>query len=193
MGFGEEPEYDLELCKARPSHWRNNQHDYVFSGLLGRGLDYPTLPWTEARKFCRRRCMDLVSIETELEHRLVRRHLAQVGAGSVWTSGHICDHSVSEQCYDDPSIQPRRVYGWFWVGSSRRLEPTNDTTWDRNPWDQKDGPQPDNGAEDNEDEEEGCLAVQGQTWHDLNCSLEREWLCEDSTELLTKAGLNQPI
>lgn len=206
----EEQEYDLQLCRERPSHWRNNQHDYLFSGLLGSGLqgagvdfpslkgrgaslNYPSLPWEEARRFCRRRCMDLVSLESISEQRLVRRKLEEYEARSVWTSGHLCDSSVSEQCYTDPGVQPRRVNGWFWTGSERRLAATNSTPrgWGSNPWDEESN-QPDNSGE-REGEEEACLAMQVGGWHDLRCSLPREWLCEDSTDLLTKAGLNQPI
>ena len=48
-------------------------------------------------------------------------------------------------------------------------------------------------------EEEACLAVmkdkweKGTYWNDVSCYNQLEWVCEDSTELLTKAGLNQPI
>ena len=28
-------EWDLTLCKERGIHWRNNQHNYLYSGLLG--------------------------------------------------------------------------------------------------------------------------------------------------------------
>ena len=48
-------------------------------------------------------------------------------------------------------------------------------------------------------EEESCLAVmkdkweKGTYWNDVSCYNQLEWVCEDSTELLTKAGLNQPI
>ena len=39
MGWGcqgqeQEQEFDLELCRNRGSHWRSNQHDYIFSGIL---------------------------------------------------------------------------------------------------------------------------------------------------------------
>ena len=171
-----EEEFNLELCRSRPSHWRNNQHDYLFSGLLdlGKGLDYPTLPWEEARAFCRKRCMDLVSIEFESEFRLVRKNLDEVGARSVWTSGHICDRSVSERCYTDEGVQPRVVNGWFWSGSGRRLPPTNTTGrgWRTNPW-SREGPQPDNKEGRDGGSEEACLAFQDSTFHDLPCSLAR--------------------
>ena len=38
-----------------------------------------------------------VILETEWEHRLLGRKMKDVGSVSVWTSGHICDGSVSER------------------------------------------------------------------------------------------------
>ena len=63
-------------------------------------------------------------------------------------------------------------------------------------------PQPDNAEQVlnlERGEEEACLAVgrdlweKGTYWNDEPCYTQMEWVCEDSTELLTKAGLNQPI
>ena len=34
-GQGEGDEWDLALCEGRGNHWRNNQHNYLYSGLLG--------------------------------------------------------------------------------------------------------------------------------------------------------------
>ena len=106
-------EWDLTLCKERGNHWRNNQHNYLYSGLLGQvggtssrvlclflqrnAKEARRLEWSEARRFCRSRCMDLISLETPWEHRLLARKMKELGAGSVWTSGHLCDHQVSER------------------------------------------------------------------------------------------------
>ena len=106
----ESEEFDLSQCKQRESHWRNNQHNYLYSGLLDK-VNFPLcslevkldikeprkLDWSEARKFCRERCMDLISLETEYEHRLLKRKMKQLGMRSVWTSGHLCDRQVSER------------------------------------------------------------------------------------------------
>ena len=93
------------------------------------------LSWSDARAWCRARCMDLVSMESEWEARLLARKMKKYGATSIWTSGHICDHSVSELCYTEPSVQPRIVNGWFWTGSSKTLSPTNNIPrgWKKNP------------------------------------------------------------
>ena len=76
----ESDEFEVELCEHRGSHWRNNQHNYIFSGLLEQVRadrwrskstftdmftlqeDQRKLNWTSARSFCRKRCMDLISL-----------------------------------------------------------------------------------------------------------------------------------
>ena len=44
----------------------------------------------------------LYTTETEWENRLLSRKMSQVGAVSVWTSGHVCDGTC---------------VGWWWTGS----------------------------------------------------------------------------
>ena len=75
-------EYQLELCRNRGADWRHNQHNYIFSGFLKKVCcrirtdgNYSIiklhcklqqkerrLDWKSARRYCRERCMDLVSI-----------------------------------------------------------------------------------------------------------------------------------
>ena len=42
----------------------------------------------------RKRCMDLVSLETEAEWEKVRDKMEEFRAPFIWTSGHICDREV---------------------------------------------------------------------------------------------------
>ena len=42
----------------------------------------------------RKRCMDLVSLETEAEWEQVRAKMEEFKAPFIWTSGHICDREV---------------------------------------------------------------------------------------------------
>ena len=76
----ESQEYEKELCIGRRSDWRHNQHNYIFSGYLKRvnmmkrivrgnfrtvsllQQNERRMDWKSARRFCRKRCMDLVSI-----------------------------------------------------------------------------------------------------------------------------------
>ena len=41
--------------------------------------------------------MELISLETEWEHRLLARKMKELGMKAVWSSGHLCDHSVSQR------------------------------------------------------------------------------------------------
>jgi len=182
-GAGEQQEFQLELCRRRPLHWRNNQHNYLHSSLLDGGAG--RLDWEAARTFCRQRCMDLVSLETGWEDGYLRRRLTEAGLSltTAWTSGHLCDRAVSERCFTEPDLQPRRVRGWFWSGSSTRLAPTDSTPagWSRNPWTEV-GPS-----------QHSCLALTSAGWDSRDCTAALDWVCEDSTDLLTAAGINKPI
>ena len=71
--------------------------------------------------------LGLCLAESEWEHRLLARRMRELGAVSVWTSGHVCDRRVSPRCYTQPELQPRIVFGWFWAGTGRPLHPTNST------------------------------------------------------------------
>ena len=90
--------WDLELCRTRESHWRIGQHGYIYSGqsellrseekssvLTGdkeANLTAVTRDWAGAGDWCQLRCMDLVSLETEEEWRLVRQRIQLFGVNS---------------------------------------------------------------------------------------------------------------
>ena len=46
---------------------------------------------------CRKRCMDLVSLETETEWEQVRAKMEEFKAPFIWTSGHKCDREVGNR------------------------------------------------------------------------------------------------
>ena len=50
--------------------------------------------------YCRKRCMDLVSLETEAEWDQVRAKMEEYKASFIWTSGHICDRDVGNRFED---------------------------------------------------------------------------------------------
>jgi len=231
VGYSSAQVWDKELCKTRESHWTHNNHGYVYSGkssLLaaeekkttktGAGeanLTAVTRDWAGAGDWCQKRCMDLVSLETEAEWEKVRDKMEEFKAPFIWTSGHICDREVGTRCFTDPTLQPRLVNGWFWSGSGVQLPPTNKPGpgWKRNPWgktgiftkvnkqsdpDAPNVPQPDNAEQKLkllEKKEESCLALatnlwQSDTvWNDIACYHQKEWICEDSDQMLKEAGL----
>merc|ERR1712128_251207 len=143
--------WDLDLCKSRESHWTHNKHGYLFSGksnLLAAeeqttqtgakeaNLTAVTRDWAKAGDWCQKRCMDLVSLETETEWEQVRAKMEEFKAPFIWTSGHKCDREVGNRCFTDPSLQPRLVNGWFWSGSGVLIGSTDKPQpgWKRNPW-----------------------------------------------------------
>merc|ERR1711971_870924 len=131
--------WDLELCKNREKHWTHDGHNYIYSGqsdlLASEEKKVVTTGDKEANltavvrdrsgagDWCQKRCMDLVSLETEEEWRLVRTKMEAAGAKFIWTSGHICDRAVGQRCFTDATLQPRLVNGWFWSGSGAKIPP----------------------------------------------------------------------
>lgn len=141
-----------DLCRNRESHFTYGGHNYIYSGqskhldhsqakavLTGaKGAEVTAVvkDFAGASAWCEERCMALVSLETEGEWREVRSRMEAAKAPFVWTSGHICDRSVGEQCYTEASLQPRLTRAWFWSGSGARIGRTDKRQpgWRTNPW-----------------------------------------------------------
>ena len=99
-------EYELELCRNRGADWRHNQHNYIFSGFLKKVCcrirtdgNYSIiklhcklqqkerrLDWKSARRYCRERCMDLVSIGRQ--HKKKKTQIV-VNRGMDWALAQI--------------------------------------------------------------------------------------------------------
>ena len=75
--------------------------------------------WFNARNYCRKRCMDLVAIETQQEYEFLKSHIG--GAKYFWTSGRLCDF---DGC-DRPDFFPKNINGWFWSSNQAKMSPTN--------------------------------------------------------------------
>ena len=76
--------------------------------------------WFNARNYCRKRCMDLVSFETQQEYDWVKGFVD----GNVpyfWTSGRKCNF---DGC-DKPEFFPKNINGWFWSANQVKMGPTN--------------------------------------------------------------------
>jgi hypothetical protein len=139
--------------------------------------------WFNARNYCRKRCMDLVSFESRQEYDWVKGFIN----GNVpyfWTSGRLCDF---DGC-DRPDFFPKNLNGWFWSANQARLSPTNSNSafhdWSKTGGAQK--PQPDNREQIQQGgESESCMAVlnnfygDGIKWHDVACHHEKPIICED--------------
>merc|ERR1711997_1267415 len=139
--------------------------------------------WFNARNYCRKRCMDLVSFETKQEYDWVKGFVN----GNVpyfWTSGRLCDF---DGC-DRPDFFPKNINGWFWSANQARLAPTNSQSAFHD-WSFTGGAQqrqPDNREQTQQGgDSESCLAVlnnfygDGIKWHDVACHHEKPIICED--------------
>ena len=70
----------------------------------------------------RKRCMDLVSFETQQEYEWVKGFIDR-NVPFFWTSGRKCNF---DGC-DKPEFLPKNINGWFWSANQARLSPTNGT------------------------------------------------------------------
>ncbi|XP_068086394.1 L-selectin-like [Anabrus simplex] len=163
-------------------HLTHEGHGYLFSWEDPRTSELE-LSWMEAREFCQTHCMDLVGLETQEENILVKERLAKGNQSYAWTGGRKCNF---EGC-DRPDLKPVSVYGWFWVGSHKKLPPTTNRL-DAD-WSNTGGlgvPQPDDREHRGGGPSEDCLAIlnnlhsDGIHWHDIACNHRKPFICEDS-------------
>merc|ERR1712038_1104380 len=112
------------LCKDRVNKGgvqRFNGHLYWFSWQDNDGsVANAKWDWFNARNYCRKRCMDLVSFETREEYDWVKGFI-NVNVPYFWTSGRLCDF---DGC-DRPDFFPKNINGWFWSASQAWLAPTD--------------------------------------------------------------------
>jgi len=145
--------------------------------------------WFTARNYCRKRCMDLVSFESEEEWSLVKSFMDGAGINEIWTSGRLCDAEVSG-C-DADHYKPLNINGWFWASTLVKMLPTNRPIGLNpdgvrvigvNEWAKtgdKGKPQPDGFTPAGGLGEEPCMAVIDGKWHDTSCHNRRAIVCED--------------
>ncbi|XP_071455763.1 L-selectin-like [Hetaerina americana] len=188
---------DPLLCATRTIH------DYMYPGSHGYffsweepGTSKLELDWSEAREFCRARCMELVSMETSRENKYIKDRLVKGRQRFMWTSGRKCTFAGC----DRPDLKPVNVFGWFWTGSLQKMAPTTnrvDTDWsDRGGFGR---PQPDNREKLQGGPEEECLAIlnnfygDGPRWHDIACKHRKPFVCEESDTLLASVSQTPTI
>lgn len=177
------------LCRDRVNKagvQRFGGHNYFFSWLDNdSSVRNAKWDWFNARNYCRKRCMDLVSFETAQEYNWVKGFIN----GNVpyfWTSGRLCDF---DGC-DRPDFFPKIINGWFWSANQARLSPTNSTRAFHD-WSFTGGWNPPRRQPDNREQiqqngdSESCMAVlnnfygDGIKWHDVACHHEKPVICED--------------
>jgi len=180
---------DPDLCKVRTQmdgihqfNGRNYWFSWQDSNARVRNTKWD---WFNARNYCRKRCMDLVSFETREEYEWVKGFI-NVNVPYFWTSGRLCDF---DGC-DRPDFFPKNINGWFWSSNQARLAPTDSRTAFHD-WSGTGGFNPPRAQPDNREqvqqrgESESCLAVlnnfygDGIKWHDVACHHEKPIICED--------------
>jgi len=142
--------------------------------------------WFSARNYCRKRCMDLISFETDSEWQLIKGFMEDAKIPEIWTAGRLCDAEVSG-C-DAEHYFPKNINGWFWASTVSKMLPTNRPVGLNpdgvrvigvNEW----APgQPDGGIQGTGFGDEPCMAVRGGKWHDTSCHDRRAIVCEDLPE-----------
>lgn len=196
-------------CSRRPRQLKeaSSGHNYFISENT-KFKGHPA-SWLDARNLCRERCMDLISIETYQEFKMVQDIVRKNNLHSLWTSGRLCNFKGCNK----PHLQPRIINGWFWSGSSKTIASTNSTPpgWPSQPWSytgyigqflgDNPVPQPDNAEyklNPSPPTQEACLSINnnwfqdGITWHDTACYHKQPFICEDSDVLMRRARALSP-
>jgi len=176
---------DPDLCRARTSLFGVESfggHNYYFSWLDESSKVRNTKwDWFNARNYCRKRCMDLVSFETQQEYDWVKGFIDR-NVPFFWTSGRKCNF---DGC-DKPEFFPKLVNGWFWSANQVKMPPSDgDQFHDWSPTGGNGVAQPDDREHRQGGDEEACMAVlndfygDGIKWHDVACHHEKPIICED--------------
>jgi len=178
-------------CDNRKIHLEKHGKKYHFSWLeVGENRKFE---WEDARNYCRRFCMDSISITSAAEWQTVKDTLRQYRLRYIWTGGRKCNF---KGC-DRPDLTPNIVNGWFWAARRTKIEPKNKCNFCD--WSNTGGsriPQPDNREQREGGEDEACIAVlnnfyaDGIRWHDVACSHKKPIICEEIQELVNFAENN---
>merc|ERR1712085_148577 len=92
-------------CANRKVHLERHGKKYHFSWLeVGENRKFT---WEQARNYCRRFCMDAISIQSVAEYNTVKEQLRKNRLRYIWTGGRKCNF---RGC-DRPDLQPTIVNG----------------------------------------------------------------------------------
>ncbi|XP_076269974.1 L-selectin-like isoform X2 [Rhynchophorus ferrugineus] len=177
---------DQNLCDQRVIHEKGPDGKGYYFSWRDPTLTSTEKDWLIARNYCRKRCMETISLETSVENDWIKEWLVKDNVKYIWTSGRKCDFPGCTR----PDLQPAAINGWFWTGSLEKLSPS--TNREQNDWSETGEigkPQPDN----KEGSYENCLAILNQLnndgvhWHDVACHHLKPWVCEENIQLMRYA------
>ena len=152
--------------------------------------------WAEARNYCRKFCMDSVTVRTVQERKWLEDVLRFDNVDFIWTGGRKCNFPGCERS----DLQPAIVNGWYWAPTGQRILPPRRCGYCG--WSASGGlgdRQPDNRELRQGGKDEGCIAVlnnfyeDGITWHDVECSHRKPVVCEEIPNLVAYAFKNETI
>ncbi|KAI8129838.1 hypothetical protein FF38_12725 [Lucilia cuprina] len=184
-----------QLCAQRVIHEKTPDGKGYFFSWRDPALKGVEEDWLSARNYCRRRCMDSVSLETSLENEWIKQRVVGEKVKYIWTSGRQCDFKGCER----PDLQPTNINGWFWTATLQKLAPTNERS--QGDWSPTGGiglPQPDNREYKQNGAPENCLALlnqfynDGVNWHDVACHHKKPFVCEENDALLKYVRYTNP-
>eukprot|EP00091_Calanus_sinicus_P002909 TRINITY_DN13039_c0_g1_i1.p1 TRINITY_DN13039_c0_g1~~TRINITY_DN13039_c0_g1_i1.p1 ORF type:complete len:171 (-),score=56.33 TRINITY_DN13039_c0_g1_i1:278-790(-) len=108
---------DADSCEKRVIHTRKFGKAYHFSWLeAGPRTKWD---WEGARNYCRKFCMDSISIETKEESDWVTDLIRKEDLHYIWTGGRKCNF---KGC-DRKDLQPLIQKGWYWAPTGKRIRP----------------------------------------------------------------------
>ena len=180
---------DSQACQDRVIHAENNGKAYHFSWLaVGKDTKWD---WEGARNYCRKFCMDSISITDKEENDWVKEVIRKEDIPYIWTGGRKCNF---RGC-DREDLQPAIVNGWYWAPTGSRIPAPRRCGYCA--WSSTGGVrqrQPDNREQRQGGGDEACIGIlnnfyrDGIVWHDIECRHEKPVICKDSRELLDFAA-----
>ncbi|KAF7264734.1 hypothetical protein GWI33_022523 [Rhynchophorus ferrugineus] len=178
---------DPKICATRDIHLRSPAGVHYYLSWMDKKSPED---WNGARNFCRRMCMDLISLETMTENEWIKNWIEKLRVEDVWTSGRLCTFRGCEK-EQSPHLWPLELYGWFWAATGEYLHPSDNpkfTDWSSG------GPfgvtQPDNREFRYTGRPEACLAIMnnkyrdGISWHDEVCDFKKPFICEENLDMM---------
>jgi len=179
---------DANSCEKRKIHAQKFGKSYHFSWLaVGKNTKWD---WEGARNYCRKFCMDSISIESPAEKEWVHDLIRKEDLHYIWTGGRKCNF---KGC-DRKDFQPTIVNGWYWAPIGKRIPPPKRCGYCE--WSNTGGlkeRQPDNREQRQGGKEEACIGIlndvynDGIKWHDIECRHKKPIICQESQELLDYA------
>lgn len=172
---------DADSCQNRKIHATRFNKNYHFSWLaVGKNTKWD---WEGARNYCRKFCMDSISIETKAEKNWVKSLIKKEDLHYIWTGGRKCNF---KGC-DRKDFQPIIENGWYWAPTGKRIPAPK--RCGHCEWSNTGGleeSQPDNREQRQGGKDEACIGIlnnvynDGIKWHDIECRHKKPIICQES-------------